>query len=328
MTLVLGVDGGNSKAIALVARADGTIVGTGRQLGSADIYAGLEAALTVTRGAVEAALAGAGVTGAAIDRAVFSMAGADWPEDIATLRRAFEREGFGKAVAVVNDGIGALTGAVPHGPAVVVSLGTGAATGARGPDGATWHSSFWQAPHGADELARTAVAAVARSELGIGPATPFRAELLRAAGADDVESLLHRITARAQPPATAVTAAIVRTLFAAAAAGDATAAEIVDRHGAGIGEVAAAAAGRVGADRKPYRLSFCGGLVRAGADRLVAAAVSAIERTGQRPVRVAPRWEPAVGALVIGLSTDAPGWEAVADRLDATLPAAELFDVR
>jgi N-acetylglucosamine kinase-like BadF-type ATPase len=326
-TLVLGVDGGNSKAIALVARDDGTIVGAGRQLGSADIYAGFDAALDVVRAAVEMALAEAGATRDGLGRAVFSLAGADWPEDIAGLRRAFERDGFGGPVEVVNDGIGALTAAVPHGPAVVVSLGTGAATGARGPDGATWHSSFWQSPHGADELARTAVSAVARGELGIRPATRLRDDLLGATGDRDVEALLHRITARARPEATAVTGALVRALFAAAAAGDGTAGEIVDRHGAGIGEVAAAAARRVGADRESYALSFCGGLARAGAERLVAAAVSAVRRAGQDPSRVAPRWEPAVGALVIGLRPSPSARDSIADRLDASMPPASVFAV-
>ena len=48
----------------------------------------------------------------------------------ATLGRRFQF--WAEADSVVNDAIGALHGAVPDGPAVVVSIGTGAATGARG----------------------------------------------------------------------------------------------------------------------------------------------------------------------------------------------------
>jgi N-acetylglucosamine kinase-like BadF-type ATPase len=37
MKLVLGVDGGNTKTLALVAREDGAVIGTGRA-GCGDIY--------------------------------------------------------------------------------------------------------------------------------------------------------------------------------------------------------------------------------------------------------------------------------------------------
>jgi N-acetylglucosamine kinase-like BadF-type ATPase len=327
--LVLGVDGGNSKAIALVARRDGTIVGYGRCLGAADIYAsGVDDAVAVVRAAVDAALTQAGARPGELGRAVFSMAGADWPEDVADLRHALERDRLGGRVEVVNDAIGALTGAVPRGPAVVVSLGTGAATGARGPRGSTWHSSFWQSPQGADQLARAALAAVVRSELGIAPATPLRDGVLQAAGDSDVEALLHRFTARAAAgPGTPPVGSVVRALLAAADANDPVAGEIVERHGTGIGELAAAAARRVGADREPYAISFCGGLARGGAERLIQAALSAIERAGQTPTRVRPRWEPAVGALVIGLRAEPAEWESIASRLDATAPPATLFEV-
>lgn len=328
MSLVLGVDGGNSKAIALVARDDGSIVGTGRRLGSADIYAapGPDAALAVARGAVDAALADAGITRSDVGRAVFSMAGADWPEDVELIRDALDGDGFAGSVAVVNDAIGALAGAVPHGPAVVVSLGTGAATGARGPDGRTWHSSFWQAPHGADELARAALATVVRGELGLLPATGLTGRLLAATGDPDVEALLHRFTARGRV-ATGTVASVVRALFGAADEGDALAVEIVARHGAGIGELAAAAARQVGADRGPYAISFCGGLARSGAEGVIQAALSAIERAGQAATRIPPRWEPAIGALVIGLRAGSGEWESIASRLDATAPPATLFEV-
>ena len=145
----MGVDGGNSKAIALVARRDGSIIGAARRPGSADIYAGESGALELLHGVVADALADAGAASADVEAAAFSLAGADWPEDLAFLRSALGRPlELGVEPIVVNDAIGALIGAVPDGPAVVVSLGTGAATGARAADGGTWHSSFWQVTQG------------------------------------------------------------------------------------------------------------------------------------------------------------------------------------
>lgn len=327
--LRLGVDGGNSKSIALVGTADGSIVAAARTLGSADIYSadGADAAIERVRSVVADALAQAGVTGDRIGGAVFSMAGADWPEDFDLLRAAL-REGFPTKPLIVNDAIGALAGAVPDGTAVVVSLGSGAATGARAADGSTWHSSFWQSPQGAGELARRSLAAVVRAEMGIGAPTALRDRLLAATGEDSVEALLHRFTARDLPTGTVV-GAVVRALFDSVAGDDGVAREIVIRHGTGIGEVASAAARRVRIERERYALSFCGGLAQAAAEPLISAAVDAVHRAGQSPRRVEPRWQPAVGALAIALRIESDGdrWPQIADRLDATAPPETLYDV-
>ena len=60
---VVGVDGGNTKTIALVATIDGTVVGAGRA-GCADIYAWPAAASAIEQvvAAAEAALSAAGAT--------------------------------------------------------------------------------------------------------------------------------------------------------------------------------------------------------------------------------------------------------------------------
>ncbi len=329
MTLLLGVDGGNSKSIALVATADGSIVAAARRLGSADIYSagGAVAAIERVRSVVADALAQAGVTSDRIGAAAFSMAGADWPEDFDFLGAEL-RGDFPTQPLIVNDAIGALAGAVPDGSAVVVSLGTGAATGARGSDGSTWHSSFWQAPQGAGELAHRSLAAVVRAELGIGAPTALQEQLLAATGDRSVEALLHRFTARDRPMGPVV-GAVVRALFETVARDDAVARNLVIAHGTGIGELAAAAARRVGIEQESYALSFCGGLTRAAAEPLIGAAVDAVRAAGQSARRVEPRWQPAVGALSIALrmSVDAAEWPGIADRLDATAPPAMLYDV-
>jgi N-acetylglucosamine kinase-like BadF-type ATPase len=325
--LVLGVDGGNSKAIALVARRDGSIVGAARREGSADIYAGEAAALELLRAVVADALAEAGAAASDVGTAAFSLAGADWPADIAFLRASMGRLGLGASPIVVNDAVGALAGAVPEGPAVVVSLGTGAATGARGVDGSVWHSSFWQLTQGAGELAHRTLGSLVRHELGIERAPLLVERVLEATGATSVEAAVHRMTRR-WPRRSEDVGAVVRALFGAAEGGDPVAQWIVERHGTGIGQVAAAAARRVGIDAENYALAFCGGVARAGAGGLIAAALDAIAGAGQAPRLTAARWEPAVGAFLIALAgagalTDRPTLEA---RLDATLPPSEVFD--
>jgi len=328
VSLYLGVDGGNSKAVAVVATASGDVLAAARQLGTADIYAagGEPGAIDLVARAVDEALEQAGRHRSEIGRAVFSLAGADWPEDFAYHARAWSEIGFGGPVTVVNDAIGALAGAVPTGPAVVVSIGTGAATGARGVDGSVWHSSFWQSPHGAAELARRAFDAVVRAELGIGPTTALRDTLIAITGDSDVEGALHRFTSRGAKPLPV--GPIARALLAAARDGDATARRIVEEHGKGLGEVAVVAARRVSIGAEPFAVSFTGGLARADVTTLLgAAAVGLMGSEGLKPTPVPPRWQPALGALVIGLQTDRVFSQGVAARLDATQPPPSLYDV-
>ena len=101
MDFVLGVDGGNTKTIALVANCDGVIVGAGRG-GNSDIYgAGSpEAALAALDTALACALKAAGLTPDQLAAAAFSLAGADWPEDFALLRAALTQRGFTRGLQV------------------------------------------------------------------------------------------------------------------------------------------------------------------------------------------------------------------------------------
>jgi N-acetylglucosamine kinase-like BadF-type ATPase len=323
--LLLGVDGGNTKTVALAARFDGTLVGAGRAHGSADIHAvAPEVAVAVVARAMAGALMEAGGAEGAVARYAFSMAGADWPEDVALLEERLGSRWPG--CVVVNDAIGALRAAIPEGPGVVVVCGTGAATGARGHDGRLWHSSFWQEPQGAHELGVQALLAIIRAELGIDPPTGLTPAVLRAVNEPDVESVVHRWTRRDGAPRIDP-AVLAPVLLDAADAGDEQAARLVRRQGEALGATALAAARRVGIDADVFALALAGGVFRHPGRLLVQSAVEAIERGGGRITLVRPDLEPAVGALLLafdraGIAVDA----AVEARLRATLPPAHLYD--
>ena len=91
-SLLLGVDGGNTKTVASWSRSDGTVVGSGSG-GCGDIHnaGGPEPALAEIVRATTAALDGAGAAAADLAAAAFSLAGADWPEDFVFLRSELQR---------------------------------------------------------------------------------------------------------------------------------------------------------------------------------------------------------------------------------------------
>ena len=329
MRLALGVDAGNTKTVALVASLSGVIVGSARSLGIADIYAAPDdkAAMTVVERAVDDAVRSAGLRREDVGSAAVSIAGADWPEDIDLIQRSLAARGIGRDVQVVNDAIGALHGAVPEGPAVVVAIGTGAATGARGMDGRLWHSSWWQEPQGAYELSRKVLVAVYRAELGIEPPTHLRDSVLAAVGETSVEAVLHRFTARRQPRPHLV-GSLLRALLDHAGSGDPAAAGIVADHGRALGQVASAAARQVGIADLHFALAFSGGVSRlAGARGLIHAAVQAARAEAPSAEHVAARFEPAIGALILALGLpDAPNGQGILDRLEDSAPPGFLYE--
>jgi N-acetylglucosamine kinase-like BadF-type ATPase len=309
--LLLGVDGGNTKTEALVARADGTVLGFARLLGCADIYhaPSPEAALDVIAAAADEALAQSGGGRGDVRAAGFSLAGADWPEDFAFHEAELAHRFPGARFRVTNDGIGALYAIVAEGPGVVVAVGTGAATGARGPAGRLWHSSFWQEPQGGHELGEAAAHAVYRAALGAGPPTSLAPRVLDFFGVESVEEALHRHTRR-QGGGGRVDP-LAQALLEEAEAGDPVAREIVGAHGRALGDYAVAGARMVAIDlASAFPLAMTGGVFAHAGHVLCDALVARVREDAPavEPLRTDIR--PVVGALV--LAAEVAGLEAAA----------------
>jgi N-acetylglucosamine kinase-like BadF-type ATPase len=326
MEYVLGVDGGNTKTIALIASSDGTIIGSGRS-GQTDIYGATSpaAAVEAVASAVNYALQTAGIPPTALVASCFSLAGADWPEDFDFWREMLSGRGYHQQVAVVNDAIGALYAGLPNGPGVVVACGTGATTGARGQDGRLWHSSFWQATQGSHHLGQKALRAIYQAELGIAPATTLTGRILTFFELSTVEEVLHRQTAREQRPPGHFEG-LARILLDEGEAGDAVARQIIEQHGASLGDYALAAARHVGIESSPYTLVLTGGVLRHPSLPLREAIVNRVRTASPGAQAVTSQFEPVVGALL--LSFERAGFrlnETLFGRLQASLPPAALF---
>jgi N-acetylglucosamine kinase-like BadF-type ATPase len=326
MKFVLGVDGGNTKTLALIAREDGVIVGGGRA-GCSDIYgaASPEAAIAEIEQAVDAALREAGVQSQNLQTGIFSLAGADWPEDFQLLEEAMRIRGYGRNLQIVNDAMGALRAGAPDGTGVALACGTGAAVGARGNDGRIWHSSFWQQTQGADELSLKALQAVYRTELGIDPPTSLTGRILAAFQVDSIEDVLHLLTRRgAQRPA--MRRQLVRPLFDAADAGDAMARQIMSSHGQALGDYVIVAARKVGLLEVPFTLVLTGGVFRHPSPFLRDTLVGHVRESAPGVCAIQSRFEPAAGAVLLALDLmSAPTDAALLDRLEATLPGTAFF---
>ena len=325
--LLLGVDGGNTKTVAIVAELDGTIVGAGRA-GRSDIYNTPDeaAALEEIHTAVAAALAAAGATADGIAVGAFSMAGADWPEDVDLLRRGMRHFGFGRQIVVVNDAIGALRAGTPDGVGVAVTCGTGIAIGARNARGDVWYSGNWIVAAGGAELGQRALVAVYEAHLGLGPPTSLTEGVLAFFEATSVEEVLHRSTARGTDRNWMEQARLAPILLDEASAGDGVALRIVEVAGVRDADVAVVAARAVGLDGGPLRLVLAGGLLRHPSGLLERAISRRFSEVLPQAEIIDDAPEPVIGAVLLAsdhISGSCNG--RVRERLIATAPGSWLF---
>lgn len=315
--LLLGVDGGNTKTVAVVLREDGEVLAQA-QGGATDIHvcASPETALVELARIVHAALASANVKAADLSTAAFSLAGADWPEDFGLLRQELlARIGLKREPVIVNDAMGALRSGAPDWQGAVIACGTFNAIGARNRDGRIFHVGFWPDHAGGFDIGLAALKAVYRAALGLGPQTQLVDAALAHYGVADWRALMHTFTRLEKPAPMRDAQQLAPLALSLAAAGDAVARTIVD-HGADVlaGQARVAAKG---VDLGPHaRLVLTGGVLQKEPGVLRAAILDRLP--AMDPVLV--RSPPVLGALALAL--DDLGVElpehrisAVADRL-------------
>jgi N-acetylglucosamine kinase-like BadF-type ATPase len=321
MTLVLGVDGGNTKTVALVARGDGTVVGSGRA-GCADVYGAEspEAAIEAVTSAVADALRAAGAQGGDLDAAVFCLAGADWPEDFALHHRELtSRIGLRRTATVFNDAIATLRAGTPDAVGVAAVVGTGGAIAGRNARGETWHLGFWPDGMAAGGIARAALRAVYRSGLGLDQPTSLVGRACALYGVMDVIELLHRFSRRGPKPASA---ALVPVVFEEAAAGDGVARAIIETDASRFADAVRTTAFHLALET-PFPLVLAGGVLRHAEASLHADAIAAAVPGA---VTVRAGWEPVVGALL--LAYDEAEAEPDVETLRTSLPSVAFFATR
>ena len=297
--LVLGVDGGNTKTIAVVTDLDGNVVGVGHG-GCTDVHgvntpAGACAELSRT---VAAALDAASCSSCDLDAAVFSLAGADWPEDRERLHgHLLASFDFGPDPVVLNDAIGGLRSGAPDWVGIALICGTGNAVGARRHDGAVFHLGFWPDTIGAVALSGFALDAVQRDHLGLGPRTSLTDRALELYGAADPIDLLHLFTRVEGGYGKAEQVWMSPVLFDEADRGDEVATDLVVTAGRALGAQGRIAAGRIGLEVVGSPVVMTGGLFRHPTKLLEHAVME--ELPGARAARTSR--PPVIGPLLLAL---------------------------
>ena len=316
-SLLLGVDGGNTKTVAVVVTGDGEVLGTGRG-GCGDIHnaSGPEAAVREIATAASAALDDAGAVAADVAAAAFSLAGADWPEDFEYLRRELRgRLHLADDPAIVNDAVGGLRCGTDDMVGVAVVVGTYSAVAGRNAAGELFHLGFWPDSTGAYALGSQALAAVWRHMLGLGPETSLLDRALDRWASADAHELLHTLT-RIGGPEESEAGRFADAVLDEAEAGDRVARAIVQTVAGRMGDYARVCASRTGQLGAPFPLVLCGSVLRHPSPLLRSVLLSRVP-DGQPGY---PDVEPVAGAVL--LAADRVGARPDIARLRAPLAAA------
>ena len=184
--LVIGIDGGGSSTVALVASADGAVLGRG-EAGPSNLQAvGVIRALQAIADAVAAAFVAAKRPQAKVRSVVMGLAGADRPQEQQLIRFWAERAGLAEHVRVVNDAQLLLAAGTPEGWGIALVAGTGSIAFGQAPDGRTARAGGWGYLLG-DEGSAYAIVMSALQEVvhaadGRGPPTVLTERLLWAIG--------------------------------------------------------------------------------------------------------------------------------------------------
>lgn len=298
--LVIGIDGGGSQTVALLADAAGKVVGHGTSGPSNIQSVGIERATQALNEAVAAAFAAAKLTRGTVAATALGMAGVDHPDAVAVVRDIAESLNLARRVEVVIDALLLLEAGTPDGWGLAVIAGTGSIAFGRTQDGRFDRSGGWGYLLGdegsAYALGLGGARAVARASDGCAQPTVLTEKILAFMS---LRQPLEMIDAVYRGPwDRARLATIAPIVLAAAEEGDAVADQIVESEASKLARTAAGAARKLGlpADRLP--LAITGGVILNSLhyrERFLAC----VRSLGIQPEPVTPVEEPAEGAIRI-----------------------------
>jgi N-acetylglucosamine kinase-like BadF-type ATPase len=307
--LYLGIDGGGTHTVALLARAErgsdrGWVLLARGEAGPSNLHAvGTARALESLDQAVSKAFAGARLGRQPVAAACLGLAGAGRAEDQAMVQDWAKRVTLAAAVQVTADTPLLLAAGTPDGWGVALVAGTGSMAFARDREGRTTRAGGWGYLLG-DEgsgyaLVMAALQAVVRAADGRGPATALTERLLARLGLARAPELIGAVY-RGDRGRTAL-AALAPLIFETAEAGDELAGQIVSAAAEQLSATVAAAARQLSLERTAFPLALAGGVLLASRTYRETI-LTALALLGLRAEPVTLVREPAEGALRLALA--------------------------
>lgn len=298
-TVYLGIDGGGSHTVALLADEAGHILGRGEAGPANPLTVGEAEARQALRTAVCAAWAAAGLNPRPAEVACLGLAGTGRERERQEALRWAAEDGLAARVLVVLDCDLVLAAGTPEGWGLALIAGTGSIAWGRDAQGRTARAGGWGYLLG-DEgsgyaLGLEALRAIARAADGAGPTTALEAAILARWGLAAPQDFIPRVYRTPFPrPEIAELAPLVEEV---AARGDPVAVRLVSEAGAALARILDAVARRLDlSPERPLPCALGGGLLVRGL-LVREEALRAATALGWKLEPVVRVEEPALGAL-------------------------------
>lgn len=320
MSYILGIDGGGTSTVCLLADGEGRVIARADAPASNYRKADLRGAQEALSAGVSAVMGRAGINPAGDARPRLAalcagLAGVDTDADAALLHQLLSVVVRTECLLVINGGEVALHGALGEEPGVLVNSGTGSIVWAAGRDGRRLRVGGWDYILGDEgsgyQTGLRTLRAVAAAHDGRGSPTTLTAALLDAFDARDFDELLGRVYHEEMTPQRI--ASLAALADASAAGGDDAAARLIDESAAELAQLTLAAVRLAGLSDSAFSVVAQGGCLRAAgrfAERF-RAHVLAAEPGAHFD---APRRSPAEGAVLLALRELKRAGDAVAAR--------------
>jgi N-acetylglucosamine kinase-like BadF-type ATPase len=313
-SVVLAVDGGNSKTDLALLQSDGALLAHVRGPLSSPHHLGLDACIDLLEQMLADAVSLAGLSrnGARVaEIAELFLAGVDFPAEERQLQQAVEARDWAARTIVGNDTFAVLRAGTARGWGVAVVCGAGINCVGVAPDGRQLRfpalgaiTGDWG---GGYDVGLSALSAAARSEDGRGPATTLERAVPAHFGLETPLELAEAIHAGQVANRRLIELAPV--VFAEAPH-DPVAAEILECLAQEIVALARVAITRLDLGRHPVEVLLGGGLLRAADGRLLSAIQAGLRELGEQIVVHRTSSPPVVGAALFGLDALGAGEEA------------------
>lgn len=300
MDYVLGIDQGSTHTRAAVCALDGEILAASAGKGACHAYDGMEAAMSTIRDTARNALARAGIDPRQVKCLFAGLTGADWPDEYPLLQENLLRLELCKQACVTNDSIIALRGGTEQSYGAVLVAGSGGNCAVRSPSGqefiyAYYHDADLQ---GGQALGRRVLNAIYQAETGREVETSLKGRVLGFYGLPDVDGLLRSdVESRLCPELKE----LAPLLFEESYHGDAVAAKIVRSFAEGCAGLVTAGLRRFGMTGLELDVVLSGSIFKARGPLLVETISACVHQTAPRARLVNARYEPVVGAVLLGL---------------------------
>ena len=314
---ILAVDGGNSKADAILIDRAGVILGAARWIGRSNVGTA-DRSIAVLTDAIAAACADAAVPPERRPVApvgVYCLAGADFPIDEQRVGRGLAQGGWTERTVVRNDTFAVLRAGTGRGWGVAVVCGAGMNCLGVGPDGRMVRFPALgplsgDLAAGGDWVGLAALGAALRARDGRGARTALERSVPRHFGMarpETVMNAMHRGRLSRDrlvelPP----------TVFEAAMSGDSVARTILDQVADEVVAMATAAIRRLRLARADVDVVLGGGMFRSGDDAFAARVERGIRRVAPRANVTELTGPPVLGAGLLGLDEIGAPEEATA----------------